>query len=378
MPNIARVKTILRLNGLSFVFGLAIFYTFPEFFGVTPKIILILQAIFFTVGVVLWRVYTSHHIRTKKKRKALLVGEGALFSELRTAVNSNPQSTVIFAEHIEVHSPLLLDPTLESLRTVLKENEISLLVVDVKSEKVIPLLPYFYNLVPEGVRIYDVYKMYEDVFRRTPLTSVGYFWFFEHVSLDMKIYEIIKRVVDILAALPLLVGYLLVLPFIYLAIKLDDKGPLFSIQKRFGRGGKIVDIYKIRTMSFTDEGEWFLQNKVNKVTRVGAFLRKSRLDEFPQLWNVLKGEVSLVGPRSDILANGKKLSHDIPFYMMRYAIVPGLSGWAQVNQELPPNSLEETKLRLQYDLYYVKHRSLILDLIIMVRTIRVLLLRTGI
>jgi lipopolysaccharide/colanic/teichoic acid biosynthesis glycosyltransferase len=171
--------------------------------------------------------------------------------------------------------------------------------------------------------------------------------------------------------------YALILPFIYLAIKLDDGGPLLSIQRRYGRGGKVLKIYKIRTMDFTDEGEWVKHNKLNKVTRVGAFLRRSRLDEFPQLWNVLLGDVSLVGPRSDILANGGKLSAQIEYYMMRYTVPPGLSGWAQVNQELPPNSLEETKVRLQYDLYYVKNRSLLLDFIIMVKTFRVLVMRTG-
>jgi lipopolysaccharide/colanic/teichoic acid biosynthesis glycosyltransferase len=165
---------------------------------------------------------------------------------------------------------------------------------------------------------------------------------------------------------------------VYLAIKFDDGGVIFSIQRRFGRGGKILNIYKIRTMMFTDDGEWAKHNKENKVTRVGAFLRKSRLDEFPQLWNVLIGEVSLVGPRPDILALGGRLSAEIPYYMMRYTVLPGLSGWAQVNQDAPPNSLEETKIRLQYDLFYVKNRSLILDLVIMVKTFRVLVLRTGI
>lgn len=377
MTTIARVKMILRLHAIALVFGLGVFYIFP-IFGITPKVILILQMSTFTIFQIFWRVFMSHRIRTNKKRKALLVGQGQLFSELKSAVNDNPQSSIIFAEHIEVHSPLLADTSLESLRTVLKENDISLLVVDVRNEKVIPLLPYFYNLVDDGVRIYDVYKMYEDVFRRTPLSSIGYFWFFEHVTLDMRIYEMLKRIVDVLVSAVALFLYLFILPFIYIAIKLDDKGPLFSIQKRFGKGGKMIDIYKIRTMSFTDEGDWVLQNKINKVTRVGKFLRKTRLDEFPQLWNVLLGEVSLVGPRSDILGVGKKLSNEIPFYTMRYTILPGLSGWAQVNQDLPPNSLEETKLRLQYDLFYVKNRSLLLDIVIMVRTIRVLLMRSGI
>lgn len=377
MNTLSRVKMILRLHLVALVFGLGVFYVFP-IFGITPKLVLVLQMTTYTLFQIFWRVYMSHRIRTNKKRKALLVGQGQLFAELKSAVNDNPQSSLIFAEHIEVHSPLLADTSLESLRTVLKENDITILVVDVRNEKVIPLLPYFYNLVDDGVRIYDVYKMYEDVFRRTPLNSIGYFWFFENVTLDMRIYEILKRWVDVILSAIVLFLYLFILPFIYLAIKLDDKGPLLSIQKRFGKGGKIIDIYKIRTMSFTDEGEWFLQNKTNKVTKVGKFLRKTRLDEFPQLWNVLLGEVSLVGPRSDILANGRKLSNEIPFYSMRYTILPGLSGWAQVNQDVPPNTLEETKLRLQYDLFYVKNRSILLDIVIMVRTIRVLLVRSGI
>lgn len=377
MTTMMRVKMILRLHLMALVFGLSVFYIFP-IFGITPKIFLVLQMVTYTIFQIFWRVYMSHRIRTNKKRKALLVGQGQLFTELKSAVNDNPQSSLVFAEHIEVHSPLLVDTSLESLRTVLKENDISILVVDVRNEKVIPLLPYFYNLVDDGVRIYDVYKMYEDIFRRTPLNSIGYFWFFENVTLDMRIYEIIKRIVDILLSAVTLFLYLFILPFIYLAIKLDDKGPILSIQKRFGKGGKIINIYKIRTMSFTDEGEWVLQNKTNKITKVGKFLRKTRLDEFPQLLNVLFGEVSLVGPRSDILANGRKLSNEIPFYSMRYTILPGLSGWAQVSQDTPPNSLEETKLRLQYDLFYVKNRSLLLDVVIMVRTIRVLLMRSGI
>ncbi len=231
-----------------------------------------------------------------------------------------------------------------------------------------------FNICPPG----DVVLVYQDVLKKMPMRGIGHFWFFESVHLNIQAYEAAKRIIDIAVALPVLLFYMPFVPFIYLAIKLDDKGPLLSIQKRYGRGGKIVNIYKIRTMDFTDEGEWVTQNKNNKVTRVGAFLRKSRLDEFPQLINVLIGDVSLVGPRSDILANGGKLSAEIPYYMMRYTIVPGLSGWAQVNQELPPNSLEETKVRLQYDLYYVKNRSLLLDFIIMIKTFRVLVLRTGI
>jgi lipopolysaccharide/colanic/teichoic acid biosynthesis glycosyltransferase len=131
-------------------------------------------------------------------------------------------------------------------------------------------------------------------------------------------------------------------------------------------------------MAFSDKGKWLKdKDNKNKVTRVGVWLRKSRIDELPQLLAILQGDLSFIGPRPDIIALGGQLSAQIPFYMMRYTIRPGLSGWAQVNQELPPQSLEETKVRLQYDLYYVKNRSFFLDFIIMVKTFKVLVLRTG-
>lgn len=383
MTTISRVKMITRLHVVSLTFGFAYFYIFPDFFGVTPKVILLLQIVIYTVLAIFWRVYTSHHIRTKKKRKALLVGQGAICTELKQAVNDNPQSLFVFAEHIEVHSPLLADPTLDSLRAVLRENEISLLVVDVKNEKVLPLLPYFYNLVSDGVRIYDINKMYEDVFRRTPLSSVGYFWFFENVTLDMRLYEIVKRCVDILLSIPALLIFLISLPFVWLANKIEGEGDgtLFSKQKRLGLGGKVLEIYKYRTMLYTDGGNWRTEgNNKNRDTKVGAFLRRTNLDEFPQVINILKGDMSFIGPRNDVLALGEKLHKEIPYYAIRYSIKPGISGWAQTLQQVKninPQGVEENIIRFQYDLYYIKNRSLLVDVVIILRTIRILLIRLG-
>ena len=375
---IARVKTIVRLHILALLFGFAIFYIFP-IYGLTPKILLVLLIVIYTFFQTLWRVYVSHHMRTKKKKRALLIGQGQMFSELKEAVNSNPQSVLTFVEHIEVNSPLLTAGTLDSLRAVLKENDITLLVLDVKSDKTAALLPYFYNLVGDGIRIYDVHKMYEDVFRRMSLSSVGYFWFFENVTMDMRIYEITKRVIDISVSLMVAVVWLILHPFVAFLIKREDGGPIFlSNQSRIGRHGKPIKLVKYRTMSGDDGGVWLKEkgNK-NKVTKIGYFLRKSRIDELPQVINVLRGDISLIGPRPDIVDLGNKMAGEIPFYMIRYSVKPGLSGWAQTLQEKPPQSVEETRVRLMYDLFYIKNRSLLLDLIILLRTIRTVLMRQG-
>ncbi len=138
----------------------------------------------------------------------------------------------------------------------------------------------------------------------------------------------------------------------------------------------MVKIVKFRSMRASDKGRWLTKNDV-RMTKVGKFIRKTRLDELPQLWNVLKGDISLIGPRPDIINLGIELQDKIPYYVMRNLIKSGLSGWAQINQDLPPQSLEETRQRLAYDFYYLKNRSFLLDLEIALRTIKTLLSRGG-
>jgi lipopolysaccharide/colanic/teichoic acid biosynthesis glycosyltransferase len=195
----------------------------------------------------------------------------------------------------------------------------------------------------------------------------------------MKLYEAMKRVIDIVVALLVACVWLLLHPFVAFLIKREDGGPVFlSNQSRIGRHGKPIRLIKYRTMSQDDGGVWLKEkgNK-NRVTKIGYYLRKSRIDELPQVINVLKGEISLVGPRPDIVDLGKRMADEIPFYMIRYSVTPGLSGWAQTLQEKPPQSVEETKVRLMYDLFYIKNRSLLVDFVVLLRTIRTVLIRSG-
>ncbi|MEN9551940.1 MAG: hypothetical protein RI935_317 [Candidatus Parcubacteria bacterium] len=382
LNNLERVKIIVRLNIVTLIIGLAYFYVFPYLSGVTPKLILLFQSILFTILVSLWRVYVSHHIRTTRKKKAILVGTGGIHKELREFVNNNEQSAFVFVDHIEIHSPLLESSSLESLRLVLKENNISMLVVDVKNEKVIPLLPYFYNLVGEGVVIYDIHKMYEDIFKRTPLSTIGYFWFFEHVDLEKKLYLIIKRCVDVMLCIPVGVIFLISIPIVYVLQKIEHDGEgLFSVQKRWGVGGKVIKVYKYRTMLYTDEGKWRIERgNHNRSTRLGKILNRTNIDELPQVINIIKGEMSFIGPRNDMEALGERLSKEIPYYMIRYSVQPGISGWAQVTQRVEgqnPQTIEQNIARLEYDLFYIKHRSALLDIVIITRTFKTLLSRLS-
>jgi len=167
-------------------------------------------------------------------------------------------------------------------------------------------------------------------------------------------------------------------PFVALAVKLSSKGPLFFRQPRVGMGGRVFDIVKFRTM-FTDAesggAKWATKDDP-RVTKVGMFLRKTRIDEIPQLWNVLHGDMGLVGPRPERPEFVAWLTEELPFYYLRTLIRPGLTGWAQVRYGYGA-TLAETKEKLEYDLYYIKHMSLGLDLLIMFETIKTILRRRG-
>ena len=187
-----------------------------------------------------------------------------------------------------------------------------------------------------------------------------------------------RRIVSTLISFIGLVLCLPIIPLVALAVRLDSKGPVFFKQERVGRGGETFWVYKFRTMRQDAEagGAKWAGKDDPRITRIGKFLRKTRLDEIPQLWNVLKGDMSFVGPRPERPEFVQWLNEAIPYYNMRHIIRPGLTGWAQVRYEYGA-SLEQTKEKLTYDLYYVKHMSLALDLLIAFETIKIVLLRRG-
>jgi sugar transferase (PEP-CTERM system associated) len=187
-----------------------------------------------------------------------------------------------------------------------------------------------------------------------------------------------RQVVSICAAAFGLLLCMPFLPFVVLAVKLSSKGPVFFRQKRVGMGGHIFEVVKFRTMFIDAEAggaKWATKNDP-RVTKVGMFLRKTRIDEIPQLWNVLRGDMGFVGPRPERPEFVNWLTEELPFYYLRTLIRPGLTGWAQVRYSYGA-TLAETKEKLEYDLYYIKHMSLGLDLLIMFETIKTILRRRG-
>ena len=218
------------------------------------------------------------------------------------------------------------------------------------------------------------------MFERVPPSLLQYEWILENVS-SSRVYDNLKRFIDFAAALVIGVVSLALYPFVALAVKLDDGGLLFIEQIRVGRFQQPIKVLKFRTMSGNDEGNYG-KSGISQlhVTRVGTWLRAMRIDELPQLWAVLKGDLSLVGPRPELPALAGLYSARIPYYSARYLVAPGLTGWAQIKHDRDPHhgaDIEETRAKLSYDLYYLKHRSLLLDLSILLQTIRVVFTARG-
>lgn len=360
------------------IFAIIFFYSIT-FFKITPKTILFIYLIVSFISILLWRLYGVFLFGSRQRQPALLIGSGEEMRELLDEVNGNSRYDISFVSSIDVHNISAMNIQ-EDIVTMVYSNDIKIMAIDFSHEKVTPLLPHLYNLIFSGVRFIDSHRIYEDIFDRIPLSLVTYSWFLENISAGQKFtYNFLKRVMDIIVSFPIFVLSFVIYPFVFLAIKLEDSGEVFTYQKRIGQNNNIIELVKFRTMLFNDEGEWREKGKINKVTKVGAILRKTRLDELPQLWNVLRGDISLIGPRPEFPEPVKRYVEEIPYYNIRHIIKPGLSGWAQIYGEHPHHGtdISKTKNKLSYDLFYIKNRSFWLDVKIALRTIKTLLSRSG-
>jgi lipopolysaccharide/colanic/teichoic acid biosynthesis glycosyltransferase len=224
-----------------------------------------------------------------------------------------------------------------------------------------------------GVEITRMPVAYEDLTQRVPIRILETDWILRSFVDDTSVsgvYHVAKRVMDLLGGLIGVGIFLLLLPPIGLLIFLDDGFPILYRQERLGQGAKPYKILKFRTMvknaELNGEAKWASEDD-QRITRVGRFLRRTHLDEFPQFINVLKGEMSLVGPRSERPSLIKKLQKQVPFYRARLLVKPGVTGWAQINYGYP-ETIEETVDKLEYDLFYIKNRTILLDLRIILGT----------
>jgi exopolysaccharide biosynthesis polyprenyl glycosylphosphotransferase len=270
----------------------------------------------------------------------------------------------------------------DQLLEIIKKEAITDLIFSISGEMKPEMSKAILAAEENNVIVTTMPVVYEELMGRVPIQLLQDDWIlrsFLDESHSSGSYEIIKRLIDILCSLIGLVITVFLFPLISIIILIDSGFPVFFIQGRLGKSGRPFSLYKFRTMMQDAEKDGIARLAVandERVTRVGRFLRKSRLDELPQFFNVLLGDVSMVGPRAERPELVDKMQKKIPFYRARLFVKPGVTGWAQINYRYASN-LEETAIKLEYDLYYIKHRNVVLDMIIIIRTIGTVLRYIG-
>ncbi len=291
--------------------------------------------------------------------------------------NTGPNDSTII-NSLEIDSITIAD-----ISMLIEEMNISEIVVGtpISDGMTVELNNQLIKFLENGIPIREYTQVYEELTHRIPVQHVEkdfYRYFPFSRSNQNKLYLFFNRILDLMLSIIGLSFLVVLLPFVIIGNIIGNRGPLFYTQTRIGKNGREFKIYKLRSMIVNAEknGAQFAKAKDSRVTKFGRFLRKSRFDEIPQFINVIKGEMSVIGPRPERPKFVKQLVEKIPFYEVRHLVKPGVTGWAQVNAKY--GSTDEDSLeKLQYDLYYIKHRSLFLDITIIIKTLSTIVFFRG-
>ena len=354
-----------------------------------------LQILYFYCSIVfalfVWRWFYITFITSPRfHKKALIVGEiSSIQSIVEAFKNSDPNYKIVGfincetkqVDNIKFTGAREFSPT--EIHQVIKDENISEIVIaSYDSDSITPeIYRDLITLLESGFPIKEYTQAYEEMTQRVPVQFVGkdfYKYFPFSRSNHNKLYLFFRRIFDIAISTIGLIVSLVFLPLIFIGNLIGNKGPLFYTQKRIGKNGVPFQIIKYRSMVEDAEknGAVWAQKNDSRITPFGKFLRHSRLDEIPQFINILKGEMSLIGPRPERPRFVSELSSLLPFYETRHIVKPGLTGWAQVKTRYG-SSVDDSLLKLQYDLYYIKHRSFFLDINILVKTISTMIFFRG-
>ena len=364
----------LFFGGLAVNAALAIgFFYLAPWVGIAPKTNLFLVLIFVVVLIYGWRMLFNFLIvNSFAKTRILFLGESQESEEIIRLIEREPQLGYEIADVIVPSNEI-------ALQNIIDEKKVNIIVLGEHLNKTPELTHALYQTIFSQMTFVDIITFFENLTGRVPVAALNESWFLENLKeADKKLYNFFKTAGDFILALILAVLLIAILPLIAIAIKLQDRGSVFYTQKRIGLDGREYIIYKFRTMIENAEsaGAQFAGMKDNRITPVGKFLRKTRLDELPQVWNILRGEMSFVGPRPERSEFVSELTRQMPFYAVRNLIKPGLTGWAQINYPYA-GTFEENLKKLEYDLYYLKNRSILLDIAILFKTLNIVLRFKG-
>ena len=369
---------------LAGLFSAAFFYLNPSI-GIAPKTNLIIYIITFYILFILWRrLYNWLLGAYLPKNNVAFIGVNNQTEELMQILKNNPHlgydvKLIIDNDGFNITNDQQIKNKVSDYKNLIADKKITIVVLTSDPHQSSELRSALFSCLPLNLNFINLSRFYETITGRVPIEAINQMWFLENLNRgDKSLFRFGKKTVDIFLAVFVLIATALFWPIIGLIIKLESKGPVFFKQVRVGKNFKIFTIIKFRTMSEegNDHNPTIVGDK--RVTPFGSFLRKTRIDEVPQVINVLVGDMSFVGPRAERPELIEQLEKDIPFYRERMLVKPGLTGWDQISGEYHSPSHADTIKKLQYDLFYIKNRSLYLDLSIILKTIATVLSRSGV
>lgn len=373
--------SIFNFSLINFFISILYFYIIPQNV-ITPKTILVINIIIFGLLFYLWRMLASKILYSQsiKKNTIIITNDENLVQE----IINKPELEFNIRACVDLETTFI-SSNLEKIKineiyNFVKENNILNIIIDediLNQNQISNELSQCLNLRVNFIRTND---FYEQFLGRVSIQNINSVWLINNLNENKKwAFDIFKNVLDKILAIIFLIPSIALTPLIIILIKLDSRGSVFFTQIRTGKNNKKFLAIKFRTMkndAEKDGPQWAIEND-HRITKIGKFLRKTRLDEIPQLINIIKGDMGLVGPRPERPEFINKLEKEISFYKERLLVKPGLTGWAQINYPYG-NSIQDSLEKLQYDLYYVKHRSLVLDLSIILKTIYTVIKKDGI
>lgn len=364
-----------------------VFYFIP-FGNISPKTTLFLHLFLFVALFVAWRlIYNLFFSRVLLRTRVLLVGDSEEIRELISLIPSHPGlgydlvGIILPADGTWLPEEKLpiVHRGFSDFEHILRNEKIGTVVLGMSPRLSDDLARRLYESIFLQVRIVDSIPFYETLTRRVPVAAITHVWFLENLREgEKRAFDFIKRASDMVMGIVVATFTALAFPLVALAIIGTSGRPIFYTQTRVGRHGRLFRILKFRTMVKNAEvdGAQFAERKDRRVTPIGRILRATRIDELPQILNVLAGDMSIIGPRPERPEFVKELEAAMPYYAMRHLIRPGLTGWAQI--EFPyASSIPENLKKLQYDLFYIKQRGLLLDAKILLRTIGIIVRAKG-
>jgi len=340
----------------------------------------------FVVAVLTWRITFNHLARDPHlEERVLIVGTGKTARVLAQQIGTNQDFAYRLVGFVDEREKAAVVRQHDILGTA---NDIDRIVASRHVDRIVVGLSDRRGRLPieallrakmSGVRVEDATTTYERLTGKILIDDLKPSWLiFSDGFRASRLTRFVKRMLDLSFSIILAISTLPLMLLTAIAIKLDSAGPALYSQERVGENGRVFKIYKFRSMrsdAETGTPVW-ARDKDDRITRVGRFIRKTRLDELPQLWNVMRGDMSFVGPRPERPFFVEQLAREIPFYLQRHALRPGLTGWAQVKYQYG-STVEDAMEKLRYDLYYIKHLSVFFDLTIVLDTVKVILFGKG-